>query len=73
VRDPNTLSFSDASELFGECLEDYDGRLAGGWRVDPSMMTFTRRCQSFRIGCGRVACTPSSPPPHWNSAWRRRL
>jgi hypothetical protein len=46
---PSTLSCSDASELFREFLEDYDGRLAGGWRVDPSTATppSNRVCPSY--------------------------
>jgi hypothetical protein len=59
VLDSSTLSCSDASELFREFLEDYDGRLAGGWRIDPSTATFTRRSQSFRV----TAATPTPPAP----------
>ena len=60
VLNASTLSCSDASELFREFLEDYDGRLAGGWRVDPSTATFTRRSQGFRVTAG--APTPPTPP-----------
>jgi hypothetical protein len=60
VLNASTLSCSDASELFREFLEDYDGRLAGGWRVEPSTATFTRRSQRFRVTAG--APTPPTPP-----------
>jgi hypothetical protein len=60
VLNASTLSCSDASELFREFLEDYNGRLAGGWRVDPSTATFTRRGQGFRVTAG--APTPPTPP-----------
>src|SRR5262245_14118616 len=59
VLNPSTLSCADASELFREFLEDYDGRLAGGWRVDPGTATFTRRSQGFRV----TAAGPSPPTP----------
>jgi hypothetical protein len=60
VLNASTLSCSDASEFFREFLEDYDGRLAGGWRVDPSTATFARRSQGFRVTAG--APTPPTPP-----------
>ena len=59
VLNPSTLSCHDASELFREFLEDYNGRLAGGWRVDPSTATFTRGSQSFRV----TAASPTPPTP----------
>ena len=63
VLNPSTLSCSDASELFREFLEDYDGRLAGGWRVDPSTATFTRGSQGFRVtAAGPTPPTPPTPP-----------
>jgi len=60
VLNPSTLSCSDASELFREFLEDFDGRLAGGWRVDPSTATFTRGSQGFRVTA--AGPTPPTPP-----------
>jgi hypothetical protein len=60
VLNPSTLSCSDASELFREFLEDYDGRLAGGWSLDPSTATFTRSSQSFRVTA--AGPTPPTPP-----------
>jgi hypothetical protein len=60
VLNPNTLTCPDASELFREFLEDYNGRLAGGWRVDPSTATFTRGSQGFRVTAGTP--TPPTPP-----------
>ena len=60
VLSPSTLSCSDATELFREFLEDFDGRLAGGWRVDPATATFTRRSQGFRVSA--AAPSPPSPP-----------
>jgi hypothetical protein len=59
VLTPATLSCSDASELFREFLEDYDGRLTGGWRVDPGTASFTRRSQGFRV---TASPTPPTPP-----------
>jgi hypothetical protein len=62
VLTPSTLTCSDASELFREFLEDYNGRLAGGWRVDAGTATFTRRSQSFRV----TAASPTPPTPPSN-------
>jgi len=59
VLTPGTLSCSDASELFREFLEDYDGRLTGGWRVDAGAKSFTRRGQGFRV----TAASPTPPTP----------
>jgi hypothetical protein len=59
VLTPSTLTCSDASELFREFLEDYNGRLAGGWRVDASTATFARSSQSFRV----TAASPAPPTP----------
>ena len=60
VLSPSTLSCPDASELFREFLEDYDGRLAGGWRVDPGTATFTRGNRGFRVTA--AGPTPPTPP-----------
>jgi hypothetical protein len=52
------LTCADASELFRQFLEDWDGRLPGGWRVDPAAALFTRGLtgEGFRVA-------PSSGPP----------
>jgi hypothetical protein len=60
VLNPSTLTCADASELFREFLEDYDGRLAGGWRVNPATATFTHGSQGFRVTAGAPA--PPRPP-----------
>lgn len=62
VLSPTALSCSDASELFREFLEDYDGRLAGGWRVDPSTATFTRGNLAFTVAAAVNPPTPPNPP-----------
>ena len=60
VLSSNTLTCSDATELFREFLEDFDGRLTGGWRVDAGTATFTRRGQGFRVSA--ASPTPPTPP-----------
>jgi hypothetical protein len=62
VLTPSTLTCSDASELFREFLEDYDGRLGGRWRLDAGTATFTRASQAFRV----AAATPMPPTPPSN-------
>jgi hypothetical protein len=53
----STLTCADAYDLFRGFLEDYDGRLSGGWTVDPATASFTRRGAGFRIT--RAAGPPS--------------
>ncbi|HEU0024638.1 MAG TPA: hypothetical protein VFQ12_08405, partial [Thermoleophilaceae bacterium] len=53
-----TLTCADASELFRQFLEDYDGQLHGGWVLDPTAATFTRGLTGVGF---RVA--PAAGPP----------
>ncbi|HEY6780451.1 MAG TPA: hypothetical protein VI111_05810 [Thermoleophilaceae bacterium] len=62
VLDASTLSCADAAELLREFLEDFDGRLAGGWRVDPSTATFTHGDRGFRVAAVINPPTPPTPP-----------
>jgi hypothetical protein len=40
--DDQLLTCSRASKLFAQFLQDYDGRLGGGWRVNASTATFSK-------------------------------
>ena len=40
--DPAALSCAEASDLFRQFLEDFDGRLSRPWVVDPQAAAFTR-------------------------------
>jgi len=60
VLTPSRLTCSDATELFREFLEDFNGRLADGWRVDAGTSTFARPGQSFRVSA--ASPTPPTPP-----------
>lgn len=54
VATPSTLSCAAAADLFRQFLEDFDGRLSGGWTVDASTATFSRG-----RGAGRQAFSVS--------------
>ena len=54
-----TINCSDAFDLFRQFLEDYDGRLPGGWKVDAATATFSRFQPGFRVA--RSAIPPPSP------------
>jgi hypothetical protein len=59
VGTPSTLSCAAASDLFRQFLEDFDGRLSGGWSVTVATATFSRstpRSQSFSVA--RTGATP---------------
>jgi hypothetical protein len=54
------LSCAQASTLFAQFLQDFDGRLPGGWALDPGTATFMQRNSpntAFRV----EAATPSEP------------
>jgi hypothetical protein len=62
VLNGSRLSCGDASELFEQFLEDYDGRLPRPWVLNTETATFTRGRNSttgFRISPGG---TPPGPP-----------
>jgi hypothetical protein len=40
--DDRLLTCQQASKLFAQFLQDYDGRLGGGWRVDARTATFSK-------------------------------
>lgn len=64
VLNPNTLSCSDASLLFTEFLEDFDGKLTPPWRLNAATATFTRGGNSsigFRVA--QANPNPPTPPP----------
>lgn len=49
VFDSASLSCSHASDLFRQFLEDWDGRLPGGWKVNVAAASFTRGTQGFSV------------------------
>jgi hypothetical protein len=56
VLDSARLSCASASDLFRQFLEDYDGKLQRGWRLNASTATFTRGSVGFRVA---QTATPS--------------
>lgn len=52
VGTPSTLSCAAAADLFRQFLDDFDGRLSGGWTVTAATATFSRSSpssQSFSV------------------------
>jgi hypothetical protein len=62
VLDSATLSCADASELFREFLEDFDGRLTPPWRLNAATATFTRGSSSVGFRVAQANPTPPTPP-----------
>jgi hypothetical protein len=63
VLDGNTLSCTDASELFEQFLEDFDGRLQRPWVLNASTATFTRgRGSTVGFRVAQSGPTPPTPP-----------
>jgi hypothetical protein len=59
--DSAALTCADASELFRQFLEDFDGRLSGGWVLNAASATFTRG-NSMSLGF-RIARASGPPAP----------
>lgn len=62
INTPGALSCAQASSLFTQFLQDFDGRLPGGWRVNARTSTFSRTGQSFSVAPGRAPAPPSPQP-----------
>jgi hypothetical protein len=62
VGTPATLTCAQAADLFRQFLQDFDGRLHGGWRVDAATSSFSRAggTQAFSVSAG-VPSTPLTP------------
>jgi hypothetical protein len=62
VGTPATLTCAQAADLFRQFLQDFDGRLPGGWRVDAATSSFSRAggTQAFSVAAG-VPATPLTP------------
>ena len=59
------VSCGQASQLFSQFLQDYDGKLPGGWRVDPSGQGKASFTQNGRPGfsVALIQGPPPTPPP----------
>lgn len=57
---PSTLTCAQAADLFRQFLQDFDGRLRGGWRVDAATSSFSRSGQSFSVAPAPPT-TPATP------------
>lgn len=63
VRTPATLSCAQASSLFTRFLQDFDGNLPGGWRVDARSSSFRRSGQAFSVAPAAAPTPTPTPPP----------
>jgi len=54
------VTCAQASKLFTTFLDDFDGKLPGGWKVSLSPAGFTQPGAAFYV---RKAVTPPNPPP----------
>ncbi|HEY8581504.1 MAG TPA: hypothetical protein VIL49_01105 [Capillimicrobium sp.] len=63
---PSTLSCSQASSLFAQFLQDFDGNLPNGWRVNAGSSSFSRsgaQPQRFSVARGTAPAPPPTPTP----------
>jgi hypothetical protein len=69
INTKSTLKCAAASSLFAQFLQDFDGKLSGGWATNPTTATFSRsspRSQSFtvkRVGASAPSGTSVTPSP----------
>lgn len=61
VANPSRLTCADASHLFAEFLEDFDGVLTRPWRLNASTATFTRG-GGISFSVAQSTPTPPTPP-----------
>jgi hypothetical protein len=59
VNTPSTLTCAQASDLFRQFLEDFDGRLGGGWQTTISTRTFSRSTPRQSFSVARTGAQPS--------------
>ena len=62
VLDSAELSCSDASELFTQFLQDWDGRLPRPWVIDVASASFRRGDSSIGFSVAQSSPTPPAPP-----------
>ncbi|WP_259310695.1 hypothetical protein [Capillimicrobium parvum] len=60
VNTPSTLTCAAASDLFRQFLEDFDGRLGGGWQITISTATFSRSTPRQSFSVARTGAQPSN-------------
>lgn len=61
VQNPSRLTCADASQLFTEFLEDFDGKLTPPWRLNAATATFTRG-GGISFSVAQTTPTPPMPP-----------
>lgn len=60
---PDALTCGEASDLFRQFLQDFDGKLFGGWTVDAGRSSFGRRGQSFSVARSSTPTPTPTPAP----------
>jgi len=60
VNTPSTLTCAQAADLFRQFLEDFDGRLGGGWQITISTKTFSRSTPRQSFSVERTGAQPSN-------------
>lgn len=60
VNTASTLTCAQASDFFRQFLEDFDGRLSGGWQVTISTKTFSRSSPRQSFSVARTGSQPST-------------
>jgi hypothetical protein len=60
---PSTLTCAAAADWFRQFLQDWDGRLPAGWRVDASSSSFRRSSPNQAFSVRRTGAQPPSDAP----------
>jgi len=60
ISTPSTLNCAQAANLFREFLQDFDGRLSGGWAVNASTSSFRRSSPNQAFSVARTGASAPS-------------
>lgn len=63
IQTPETLTCAQAATLFARFLQDFDGNLPDGWRVNARTSSFSRPGQAFSVRRGAAPSPSPSPAP----------
>ncbi|MBX5443083.1 MAG: hypothetical protein IRZ32_16340 [Solirubrobacteraceae bacterium] len=63
ITTPSTLTCAAAADWFRQFLQDWDGRLPAGWRVDAATSSFSRTSPNQAFSVRRTGAQPPSGGP----------
>ena len=63
IATPSTLTCAAAADWFRQFLQDWDGRLPAGWRVNPANASFSRTSPNQSFSVRRMGAQPPADGP----------